>query len=66
MTEGVHAHVDDQLCMGSGVCEATAPAVFEVGDDGTSHVLQDPVPAEHVEAAREAARNCPTRALTVD
>jgi ferredoxin len=51
--------------MGSGVCEATAPDLFQVGDDGVSHVLHDVVPAELVEAAHEAARNCPTRALTV-
>ena len=61
----VRAHVDDQVCVGTGMCEATAPELFEVGDDGISHVLRDDVPPELVDKAREAAENCPTRALTV-
>jgi ferredoxin len=62
----VHARVDDELCVGTGVCEATAPDLFEVGDDGVSHVLVDSIPADRLEAAREAAANCPTRALKVE
>jgi ferredoxin len=65
MTGNVAAHVDTELCVGTGMCEATAPGLFEVGDDGVSHVLRDDVPPELVAAAREAADNCPTRALTV-
>ena len=65
MTDGVRATVDGEMCVGTGMCEATAPELFEVGDDGISHVLLDEVPAELVAKAREAADNCPTRALTV-
>ena len=65
MTEQARAHIDDQVCVGTGMCEATAPDLFEVGDNGTATVLVDEVPADRVAAAREAAANCPTRALTV-
>jgi ferredoxin len=61
----MHARVDEELCVGTGVCEATAPDLFEVGDDGVSHVLVDPLPEERLNAAREAAEHCPTRALKV-
>ena len=61
----VKVHVDNELCVGTGICEATAPDLFEIGDDGISHVLKDEVPAELVAAAREAAENCPTRALSL-
>jgi len=61
-----HARVDDELCVGTGVCEATAPDLFEVGDDGVSHVLVESIPSDRLDAAREAAANCPTRALKVE
>ena len=65
MTDAVRAQVDAEVCVGTGMCEATAPDLFEVGDDGISHVLRPDVPPDRVAAAREAAENCPTRALTV-
>jgi len=65
MTGQVQAQIDDQLCVGTGMCEATAPDLFEVGDDGTARVLVGVLPVERVEAAREAAANCPTRALGI-
>jgi len=65
MSDSVRVKVDNELCVGTGICEATAPDLFEIGDDGISHVLKDEVPAELVAAAREAAENCPTRALAL-
>jgi ferredoxin len=65
VTDNARARVDPEMCVGTGMCEASAPDLFEVGDDGISHVLRDDVPPERVAAAREAAENCPTRALTV-
>jgi len=65
MSDTVRVHVDDQTCIGTGACEATAPDLFEIGDDGISHVLKEQVPPERVAAAREAAENCPTRALSL-
>ena len=59
------AQVDPEMCVGTGMCEATAPDLFEVGDDGVSHVLKDEVPPELAGAAREAAEHCPTRALSI-
>jgi ferredoxin len=61
----MRARVDQEMCVGTGMCEASAPDLFEVGDDGLSHVLRDDLPPDRVTAAREAADNCPTRALTV-
>ena len=65
MSAPLRAHVDSEMCVGTGMCEATAPDLFEVGEDGVSHVLRDDVPPELVAAAREAAEGCPTRALTI-
>lgn len=55
--------VDLSMCASTGMCEARAPEVFEIDDDGALRVLQDPVAVEQQQAAREAAAGCPTRAL---
>ena len=53
--------VDPELCMGSGTCMAVAPALFEMGDDGTARPLQSVVePSAKVD---EAISRCPTGAI---
>jgi ferredoxin len=55
--------VDRERCIGSGACEALAPDVFEVGDDGVVTVLPPgPGPADEA-AVRDAVAQCPTGAL---
>jgi ferredoxin len=53
--------VDRSRCLGTGGCEAVAPEVFEVGDDGVVRVLADEV--GDGEAVRDAVDACPTMAL---
>jgi ferredoxin len=58
--------VDTTKCTGIGLCEMTAPTVFEVGEDGQSRVVEaNPTGADLV-AAQEAIANCPTGALSID
>ena len=66
MTGTLHARVDTDVCVGTGVCEATAPDLFEVTEEGTARALLDDVPPERAEAARQAAADCPTRALKLE
>ncbi len=57
--------VDPELCVGSGGCEALAPDVFEVDDDGIL-VIHRPEPADdELPDVREAVRACPTQALSL-
>jgi ferredoxin len=57
--------VDRDRCASTGGCEAAAPEVFEVGDDGVLVVLRpEPGPAD-LPAVRTAVRTCPTRALAL-
>ena len=52
--------VDEDLCIGCGTCEEICPDVFQVGDDGFSHVIAaDPEAASRPPAA---ARRPPTSA----
>ena len=55
--------VDRDLCASTGGCEAIAPDVFEIGDDGALVILQPEPPAGELDAVRQAVDGCPTRAL---
>jgi ferredoxin len=60
---GLRVAIDHDRCSGLGLCEAEAPEIFEVQDDG-SLTLLDATPAEEHRAACEAAvASCPTEAL---
>jgi ferredoxin len=57
--------VDRDRCASTGGCEALAPEVFEIGDDGVLVVLR-PEPADaDLPDVRRAVATCPTRALTL-
>ena len=62
-TNRIAIEVDRDLCIGSGDCVATAPAVFELDDDGKAVVI-DPDGAATDDVV-EAARNCPVSAIFV-
>lgn len=56
---------EESKCDGLGMCEAEAPDLFRVEDDGSLAIL-DLTPPEHLRAAVEAAcEACPTQALSI-
>ncbi|MDT7623648.1 MAG: ferredoxin [Pseudonocardiales bacterium] len=57
--------VDRDKCTGLGMCEAEAPDLFEVQDDGSLTVLNDRPGSDDLEAAEAAVMACPTEALTL-
>ena len=57
--------VDRDRCVGSGTCEALAPAVFEVDDEGVLAVLRPEPGADELADVGDAVTACPTRALTL-
>jgi ferredoxin len=59
----VRIEVDRDLCIGSGDCVDTVPAVFELDDDGKARVI-DP-DAAGVDEIVDAAANCPVTAIFV-
>ena len=60
------AHVDHDTCIGCGVCPSVCPEVFEMRDDGLSHVIVDTVPDGSEDAAKDAEESCPVDAITVE
>jgi ferredoxin len=57
--------VDRERCVGSGTCEALAPAVFEVDDEGVLAVLRPEPGEDELPDVRDAVTACPTRALAL-
>jgi ferredoxin len=57
--------VDRDRCLGTGTCEALAPDLFEVGDDGIVRVLRPLDGADDRALAEDAVSACPTRALSL-
>jgi ferredoxin len=58
--------VDPNKCSGIGLCEMTAPTIFEVGDDGQSHVVNEHPSADDMANVEEAVASCPTAALSTE
>ncbi|HVW42068.1 MAG TPA: ferredoxin [Amycolatopsis sp.] len=58
--------VDFDKCSGHARCNAVAPHVFTLDDDGYCNIGKDkPVPADLENEAREGEAACPERAITI-
>jgi ferredoxin len=57
--------VDRSRCVGTGLCEVRASAVFAIDDDGRLSILDERVAADQLDAVRGAATACPTQALSL-
>jgi ferredoxin len=59
------ARVDQDLCVGCGLCPEICPEVFEMdGDKAVAKV--DEVPAGAEDACRDAAEQCPAEAIKIE
>jgi len=63
----VRVTVNWDTCVGHGVCEGTAPEVFEINDDGELELLIDgEIPERLLPKVRKAAFACPEHALRME
>jgi ferredoxin len=56
--------IDPELCTGDEICVQMCPEVFEMEGD-KAIVLQEEVPEELQDSAREAADSCPSEAIII-
>jgi len=57
--------VDEDLCLGCGICEGLVPEVFSMADEPFAEVLLDPVPEDLEDAVRDAVDACPEEAIII-
>ncbi len=57
--------VDEDTCIGCGLCVEECPEVFEMNDDQV-RVKADEVPEDVMESCKEAAENCPVEAIQME
>jgi ferredoxin len=61
----IRVEVDRERCAGTGGCEALAPQVFEIREDGALVVLTPEPEEADLPDVRNAVAACPTRALSL-
>lgn len=57
--------VDQDLCMGCGVCESIAPDIFVLGDELHAKVILDPISEKYRFMVEEAVAECPEVAISI-
>ena len=58
------ARVDQDACIGCGLCPSVCAEVFELKDDGKAYAVVDEVPEGAEGSAKEAESSCPVSAIT--
>lgn len=60
------AFVDQDTCIGCGLCPSLCEEVFELNDEGKATVIVDELSAELEDAAKDAESSCPVGAISVE
>jgi len=58
-------YLDQDGCIGCGLCPETCPSVFRMAEDGKAEVIVQDVPEEDEAFAIEAQENCPVSVIEV-
>jgi ferredoxin len=61
----IRIQADFDKCEAFANCVIAAPDLFAINDENFVEILDDRPGSDRLEAAREAVRTCPTRALSV-
>lgn len=57
--------VDEETCIGCGLCAETCPEVFEMDDDKATVKVEE-VPEDVIESCKEAVETCPVEAIQME
>lgn len=61
------AVVNKNICIGCGLCTSVASSIFTMDSDGLAvSIIEDELPLDLEEAAKEAESSCPVEAIIVE
>lgn len=60
------ASVDQDTCIGCGLCPTICPDIFQLDDSGKACAQQEDIPDELKDTAEEARDSCPVSAIDID
>ncbi|MGH3974613.1 MAG: ferredoxin [Pseudonocardiaceae bacterium] len=63
--DAMRVEVDPNICEGHGQCNAVAPEIYDLDDDGYCLIHNPDVAPELAAQAEEGALACPVQAITV-
>jgi ferredoxin len=55
--------VDPELCIACGNCISLAPEIYDWDDDGKAKAIEEEVPDDQEDEAKEGLESCPTDAI---
>ncbi len=55
--------VNQDACIGCGACENIDNELFEINEEGVSQEINEEIPEDKEENAKEAIESCPTSAI---
>ena len=59
------AQVNEELCVGCGLCANDCPDVFEMEND-KAKVKANPVPESSLDCCNQAKQDCPVEAIIIE
>lgn len=60
------AIVDEETCIGCGLCPSICSEVFSMNDDGKAVAIDDLVPSENEDETKDAESSCPVNAISIE
>ena len=60
------AIIDEDACLGCGICVGIAPEVFQLSSESHAIVLLNQVPQIYWKAVKDAYEQCPEEAISIE
>lgn len=60
------ANVDQDTCVGCGICPSICPEVFRMDDEGKAVPISSDIPDNIADAAQNAESSCPVAAISIN
>lgn len=59
----MRVRVDQETCIGCGMCASICPEVYEMEMSGKAHAIEGDVPVELEDSAADGRDSCPVEAI---